>query len=56
MPDVFASSTTIVLGAVGTLATNVLLAVAGLIGIAFGFLFLFWFIRKGRGAVVKHKV
>jgi len=54
--DIFASSTEIVLAAVGTLSTNVLAAIAVLLGIAFGFLFLFWLIRKGRGAVVKHKV
>jgi len=54
--EIFASSTEIVLGAVGTLSTNVLASIAVLLLIAFGFLFLFWLIRKGRSAVVKHKV
>jgi len=54
--EIFASSTEIVLSAVGTLSTNVLSSIAVLLGIAFGFLFLFWLIRKGRNSVVKHKV
>lgn len=54
--DIFASSTEIVLDAVSLLSQNVLASIAILLGIAFGFLFLFWLIRKGRGAVVKHKV
>jgi len=54
--EIFPSSTEIVLAAVGTLSTNVLVAVGSLLLIAFGFLFLFWFIRKGRNSVVKHTV
>jgi len=54
--EIFASSTEIVLAAVGTLSTNVLTSIGVLLLIAFGFLFLFWLIRKGRSAVVKHKV
>jgi len=52
--NVYGSSTEIVLAAVGTLSENVLAAIAVLLSIAFGFLFLFWLIMQGQKVVIGH--
>jgi len=51
MPDVFASSTSIFTAALGNLVTNYLVAITVLVGVSFGFFFLWMIIRKAKGAV-----